>query len=118
VLLLQPLLTRLTGQGTALATVLSTLLIAALAAPLQRRVQGAIDRRFFRRKYDAARVLAAFGANLRDETDLGRLSERLAGVVEETMQPESVGLWLKETGTQGMGSMRGSEVRAGDGGNG
>jgi hypothetical protein len=98
ILILQPLLTRLTGQGSALATVLSTLLIAGLAAPLRRRVQATIDRRFYRRKYDAARVLAAFGANLRDETDLGRLSERLRAVVQETMEPESVGLWLRGKG--------------------
>jgi hypothetical protein len=98
VLVLQPLLTGLTGQGSVLATVLSTLLIAALAAPLRRWVQGAIDKRFYRRKYDAARTLAAFGAQARDETDLGRLSERLREVVEATMQPESVGLWLKGKG--------------------
>jgi len=78
-----------------LVIVLSTLLIAALAAPLRTRVQQVIDRRFFRRKYDAARTLAAFGQQARDETDLSRLSEQLVGVVQETMQPKSVGLWLK-----------------------
>jgi hypothetical protein len=95
VLALQTLLRGVTGEETPLVIVLSTLLIAALAAPLRRRVQATIDRRFYRRKYDAARVLAAFGANLRDETDLGRLSERLALVVHETMQPQSVQLWLR-----------------------
>jgi len=96
VVVLQTILRGLTGDEAPLVIVLSTLLIAALFVPVRRRVQGLIDRRFYRRKYDAARVLTAFGANLRDETDLGRLSARLAGVVEETMQPESVGLWLRK----------------------
>jgi hypothetical protein len=96
VLALQTVLRGMTGEETPLVIVLSTLLIAALAAPLRRRVQAWIDRRFYRRKYDAARTLAAFGEQARDETDLGRLSERLRGVVEETMQPESVGLWLRK----------------------
>jgi hypothetical protein len=95
VLVLQAVLRGVTGEGSALVIVLSTLLIAALAAPLRRRVQAWIDMRFYRRKYDAARTLAAFGAQARDETDLGQLSERLRAVVEETMQPESVGLWLR-----------------------
>ena len=74
--------------------VASTLLIAALSAPLRRRVQAVIDRRLYRRKYDAARTLAVFGATLRDDVDLSRLSEHLVDVVDETMQPVSVGLWL------------------------
>jgi hypothetical protein len=71
------------------------LLIAALAARLRTGVQRTIDRSFYRAKYDAARTLAAFGEQARDETDLNQLSERLTGVVQETMQPEHVGLWLR-----------------------
>jgi hypothetical protein len=95
VLVLQPVLAGLTGQGTELANVLSTLAVAALFGPVRGRVQRAIDKRFYRKKYDAARVLAAFGGNLRDETDLGTLAARLEAVVDETMQPASVGLWLR-----------------------
>lgn len=76
------------------AIVASTLLIAALFQPLRRRVQTGIDRRFYRHKYDSARTLAAFGATLRMHTGLDELNERLVGVVEETMQPTQVSLWL------------------------
>ncbi len=97
IVILQGLFTRLTGQGqNQLVSVLSTLAIAALFLPLRRRVQDAIDRRFYRRKYDAARTLAGFAATCRDETDLEKLTTRLVEVVQETMQPESVGLWLKD----------------------
>ena len=96
ILILQSVLRGLTGGESPLVIVLSTLLIAALAAPLRQRVQQVIDRRFFRRKYDAARTLAAFGAQARDETDLGRLSDRLTGVVQETMQPAHVDLWVRD----------------------
>jgi hypothetical protein len=95
VLVLQSLFGVLTGQiQSALVTVRSTLVIAALFVPLRGRVQRVIDRRFFRRKYDAAHTLAAFGATLRDETNLDELAARLTDVVDEAMRPTHVVLWL------------------------
>jgi hypothetical protein len=92
----QRLLRGVIGSEAQIASVLSTLLIAALFVPLRGRVQRAIDRRFYRRKYDAALTLAAFAARARDETNLERLSNQLVATVEETMQPASASLWLKD----------------------
>ncbi len=96
VLGLQGIFQAVTGESrSALVTVLSTLTIAALFGPLRGRVQRAIDRRFYRQKYDAARTLAAFGAQARDVVELEQLSEQLVAAVDETMQPAHVGLWVK-----------------------
>jgi hypothetical protein len=90
----------LTGQEQQpqLAIVVTTLVIAALFNPLRRRIQSVIDRRFYRRKYDAAKTLAAFSSRLREETDLDSLVEEVLGVVRETMQPEHASLWLRPHG--------------------
>jgi hypothetical protein len=96
VVLLQRGFEAVTGQQSQLAIVLSTLAIAALFNPLRRRIQAIVDRRFFRNKYDAQQVLAQFAITARDETDMYALSAELARVVQKTLQPETVTLWLRE----------------------
>ena len=98
VVLLQHLVNGVTGQvgQSPLVIVSSTLAIAALFQPLRRRIQKIIDKRFYRRQYDAAKIIATFSDTLRNEMDLNTLSEHLVAVVEETMQPAHVSLWLRK----------------------
>ncbi|MFO7635350.1 MAG: hypothetical protein R6W76_22590 [Caldilinea sp.] len=97
VILLQQLVGALTGiEQSTLAVVVSTLVIAALFTPLRRRIQDWIDRRFYRKKYNAQQVLAQFAVTARDETDLDALLAELVRVVDETLQPEHVSVWLRD----------------------
>jgi hypothetical protein len=96
VVLLQSVFEAISGQQSAISIVISTLIIAALFTPLRRRVQSGIDRRFFRQKYDAERVLAEFAQTARDEVELETLTAEVARVAQETVQPESISIWLRD----------------------
>ncbi len=96
VILFQQIFANVTGQRSEVITVISTLVIAALFIPLRNRIQNVIDKRFYRKKYDAQQVLQDFANTVRDETDLEKLTGRLIEVVNETMQPTNVSVWLKD----------------------
>ncbi len=105
VTLLQSVFGVVVGQESPVVIVLSTLLIAALFSPFRRRVQRFIDRRFYRRKYNAQETQARFARAARDEVDLNNLSAELAGVIQKTLQPESLSIWLRP------GSVAGKEKK-------
>lgn len=111
VTLLQGILTSVSGQQSSLAVALSTLAIAALFNPLRRRIQEFIDRRFYRRKYDAEQALAEFATTARNETDLECLTGKLTGAVQDTLQPSHLSLWLKPAGEGGRGTYPGTGNR-------
>ena len=96
VLLFQQVTQTLTGQRSPAAIVASTLLIAALFSPLRRRLQDLIDRRFYRRTYDTAQTLAQFNRVTQKEVELARLTTELLSVVQQTLQPEHLSVWLQE----------------------
>lgn len=95
VVVLQGLITAVGGQQSGVVVVVSTLVIAALFNPVRRQVQSLVDHRFYRQKYNAAQTLNRFAVAARDEVDMGKLSRALVDVVQETMQPEKISLWLK-----------------------
>ena len=116
VVLLQRLMQVVTGEESQFAVVVSTLTSAVLFGPLERRTQAVIDRHFYRRRYDATRTLAAYGATLRDEVDLGRLTGDLMEVVQESMQPAHASLWLRAPDDSRLGDTfkDGAHQRAGE----
>jgi hypothetical protein len=91
---------QLLGRDSSLVVAIATLAVAAAFQPARRRVQAAVDRRFNRRRYNAAQTITAFSARLREEVDLDTLSAELVWVVDQTMQPTAVSLWLRP-GAQG-----------------
>ncbi len=96
VTVLQGIFTSLGGSQSTAATVISTLAIAALFNPLRRRVQAAVDRRFYRQKYDAELAMQAFATTTRGDVDMHRLEGALLEVVEDTVQPQSAVLWMRK----------------------
>lgn len=96
VIILQQIIVVISGQRNELAIILSTLIVAVLVAPLRSRIQAVIDRRLYRRKYDAEKTLAQFNQTLRDEVNLDELRQALIGVVDGTMQPARLALWVRE----------------------
>ena len=118
VVALQRIFTGFAEEDSELAVVASTLAIAALFGPLRRRVQAPIDRAFYRKKYDAERILESFSARLRDETDLVSLGDTLAGTIEGSMPSAHVSLWLREQEKTPRGTRDGGGAgpRTGEGG--
>jgi hypothetical protein len=105
VVLLQSLFSAFGAESSSVVIVLSTLGIAALFNPLRKRIQDVIDRRFYRKKYDSERALAEFAATARNETDLEALTAQVVGIVEKTIQPERVSLWLRSSGNEPASSL-------------
>jgi len=107
---LESLLGLATAQNSdPIALVVSTLLIAALFQPVRGRVQSLIDRRFYRRKYDAEKTLGTFSASLRESVELEQLCRQLLAAVNETMQPESLSLWIRQRGSPAQDVTRGRD---------
>jgi divalent metal cation (Fe/Co/Zn/Cd) transporter len=96
IILLQALFTAVSGQESAVAIVISTLIIATLFNPLRHRVQDLFDRRFFRKKYAAKKILTTYSARAGEAVDLDEMAAEMARVVQETMQPANISLWLQD----------------------